>query len=38
MFENLLNDLKQSKCVLVGLGECFTLKNKEDEMKWRKVS
>ena len=34
MFENLLNDLKQSKCVLIGLGECFTLKNKEDEMKY----
>ena len=34
MFKNLLEDLKQSKCVLVGLGEEFTLKNPEDELKY----
>ncbi|MGN0335205.1 MAG: hypothetical protein ACI4DV_06045 [Lachnospiraceae bacterium] len=34
MFENLLNDLKDAKCVLVGLGEAFTLKKAEDELKY----
>lgn len=34
MFEKLLTDLKQSKCVLVGLGESFTLKSLEDELKY----
>ena len=34
MFNGLLEDLKQSKCVLVGLGESFTLKNPEDELKY----
>lgn len=34
MFEELLADLEQSKCVLVGLGEMFTLKNEEDELKY----
>lgn len=34
MFTQLLDDLKQSKCVLVGLGEMFHLKNPEDEMKY----
>ena len=31
MFKELMNDLKQSKCVLIGLGEAFTVKNAEDE-------
>lgn len=34
MFEELLNDLQQSKCVLIGLGETFSLKKKEDELKY----
>lgn len=34
MFSSLLEDLKQSKCVLIGLGEEFTLKNPEDELKY----
>ncbi len=34
MFEMLLEDLKQSKCVLVGLGEAFTVRNAEDELKY----
>ena len=34
MFKELLDDLKQSKCVLVGLGESFTLKSAEDELKY----
>lgn len=34
MFKELLADLKQSKCVLVGLGEAFTLKNPEDEQRY----
>ena len=34
MFKELLTDLKQSKCVLIGLGESFTLKNQEDELKY----
>ena len=34
MFKELLNDLKQSKCVLIGLGETFTVKNAEDELKY----
>ena len=34
MFKKLLEDLKQSKCVLIGLGEAFSLKNPEDEMKY----
>ena len=34
MFKELLEDLKQSKCVLVGLGESFTVKNPEDEIKY----
>ena len=34
MFKELLDDLRQSKCVLVGLGESFTLKNPEDELKY----
>lgn len=33
MFKELLADLKQSKCVLIGLGEAFNLKNPEDELK-----
>ena len=33
MFSRLLEDLKQSKCVLVGLGEQFNLNNPEDELK-----
>ena len=37
MFNGLLEDLKQSKCVLVGLGESFTLKNPEDELKYIKM-
>ena len=31
MFKALLEDLKQSKCVLIGLGEAFSVKNPEDE-------
>lgn len=34
MFQDLLKDLQESKCVLIGLGEAFTLKNPEDEMKY----
>ena len=34
MFKQLLEDLKQSKCVLIGLGESFTVKNPEDELKY----
>ena len=34
MFKELLDDLKQSKCVLIGLGETFSLKNPEDELKY----
>ena len=34
MFKALLEDMKQSKCVLVGLGESFTVKNSEDEIKY----
>ena len=34
MFKALLEDIKQSKCVLIGLGEAFSLKNSEDEMKY----
>ena len=34
MFKELLADLKQSKCVLIGLGEMFSLKNPEDELKY----
>ena len=30
MFKELLDDLRQSKCVLVGLGESFTIKNPEE--------
>lgn len=34
MFKELLADLQQAKCVLVGLGETFTLKSAEDELKY----
>ena len=34
MFKELLIDLNQSKCVLIGLGETFTVKNVEDELKY----
>lgn len=34
MFKELLKDLQQSKCVLIGLGESFTVKNAEDELKY----
>lgn len=34
MFKELLEDLQQSKCVLIGLGEAFTLKDKCDELKY----
>ena len=34
MFKELMNDLKQSKCVLIGLGEAFTVKKAEDEEKY----
>lgn len=34
MFKKLLEDLEQSKCVLVGLGEAFSLKNPEDELQY----
>lgn len=34
MFKKLLDDLQQSKCVLVGLGETFTLKSTEDEPRY----
>ena len=34
MFKALLEDLKQSKCVLIGLGEAFSVKNPEDELKY----
>lgn len=34
MFHDLLEDLQESKCVLIGLGEAFSLKNPEDEMKY----
>lgn len=34
MFQDLLKDLQDSKCVLIGLGEAFSLKNPEDEMKY----
>lgn len=34
MFTEILTELKQSKCILVGLGEVFTLKNPEDELKY----
>ena len=34
MFKELLEDLQQSKCVLIGLGETFSLKNREDELKY----
>lgn len=35
MFRRLLEDLEQSKCVLVGLGERFNLMYAEDEKKYR---
>lgn len=34
MFQSLLADLKESKCVLVGLGEMFSVKDPEDELKY----
>ncbi len=34
MFQEVLTDLKKSMCVLVGLGESFTVKNPEDELKY----
>ncbi len=34
MFQSLLADLKESKCVLVGLGEMFNVKDPEDELKY----
>lgn len=34
MFQDLLKDLQESKCALIGLGEAFSLKNPEDEMKY----
>ena len=34
MFKELIADLKQSKCVLIGSGEVFTLKNPEDELRY----
>lgn len=34
MVKELLEDLAEAKCVLVGLGEAFTLKNAEDEMRY----
>lgn len=34
MFQSLLEDLKESKCVLVGLGEMFNVKDPEDELKY----
>lgn len=34
MFKEFLADLQQAKCVLVGLGETFTLKSAEDELKY----
>lgn len=34
MFQSLLADLKESKCVLVGLGEMFKVKDPEDELKY----
>lgn len=34
MFKKLLEDLEQSKCVLIGLGEAFTVKSKDEEIKY----
>ena len=34
MFEKMLEDLAQSKCVLIGLGEEFQVKNIEDEERY----